>query len=512
MRSRVRALLLVVGVSLALLGGGAGTALAHGGATPGVLSVAQTLGLRELTVALFRPPSGSGEMAVAIAAQQPDPGAPVRVRVVPAGGGGTDDVTSEAMVPTTATTGTDRPALRIERPGAWEVLLGEGPGTARIPLLVPAPVTPGWVWMVRGGLLVGVVALIGALAVRRNRPRTGLTLGAASLVGVAVAATAALLSTSIPAPGTEPTTAAHGSGSDAGAAGSAGGAAMGGMSGMDMGGMSGMDMSGSSDGSAMSGHGSGAVVLGAAATPQDGGPVDLALGLADGSTGAPVDDLVVHDDALIHLAVIGPGNRLWHVHPVRTAPGRYSVALPLTEPGGYGVFAEMERADGGHQVTRSAFALAAPRPASAPAALVSPPSPLSPPTSRGAVEVGGMQVATSVTTPVAGRGSRVQVAFSRGGQPVRNLQGWLGMAGHLMVLGPASTTPEPDPTDPAVSFAHVHDMSAPTPSGYGPVVGFSYVFPAPGRYQLWAQVQHDRQLITVPMTVDVAAATTPAGV
>jgi hypothetical protein len=49
-------------------------------------------------------------------------------------------------------------------------------------------------------------------------------------------------------------------------------------------------------------------------------------------------------------------------------------------------------------------------------------------------------------------------------------------------------------------------MDPPTAAGYGPTIGFSYAFPRPGRYQLWAQVVHDWQLVTVPITVDVAAA------
>ena len=78
------------------------------------------------------------------------------------------------------------------------------------------------------------------------------------------------------------------------------------------------------------------------------------------------------------------------------------------------------------------------------------------------------------------------------------------MGGHLLVLGPSPGPTEPDPTDPATSFAHLHHMDAPVQYGYGPNVAFTYAFPAGGRYQLWAQVQRGWQLVTIPITVHVS--------
>jgi hypothetical protein len=44
-----------------------------------------------------------------------------------------------------------------------------------------------------------------------------------------------------------------------------------------------------------------------------------------------------------------------------------------------------------------------------------------------------MTVDATVGSPVAGQPGRVSLAFADHGAPVRNLQAWLGMAGHLMV-------------------------------------------------------------------------------
>jgi hypothetical protein len=79
------------------------------------------------------------------------------------------------------------------------------------------------------------------------------------------------------------------------------------------------------------------------------------------------------------------------------------------------------------------------------------------------------------------------------------------MAAHLVVLGPGLAG-TPDPADLGSTYGHVHDMGAAGPAGtYGPQVGFDVTFPRPGRYALWAQVQRDWRVVTVPVTLDVPA-------
>jgi hypothetical protein len=377
--------------------------------------------------------------------------------------------------------------LTADGVGAWEVAVSDGAETARIPVAVAAPApTPGWTWAVRIGAVVGVVALVAALALR-HRPRVAVAVGAVAIAGVTVAVTAAATA---PAPASAP--AASPVPGPAPAGGHAGHGGTGGMWGM---------AAPAGDPAPMAAPRGGVVVDAAPTGPATAGaPVDLVLDLTDSSTGAVVDDLAIHDDALIHLAVVGPDGQLSHVHPVRAAPGHYVVRLVPATAGRYGVFAEMERAgDGGHQVARTAVDVAGPAPA------VATPAP-----GPGVRQVGDLQADVAVPDAVAGRPTRITATFSRGGAPVTDLQGWLGMAAHLVVLGPGLSG-APDPADPASSFGHVHDMAAAGPGGtYGPQVGFDLTFPQPGRHQLWVQVQRGWRIVTVPVTVDVAPATTAA--
>lgn len=473
-------LLLLLGVIAVLL---APAAFAHESTPTGVTRFELDLGARELALTITAPPEGGGRMPVVVLPRGEAPPGEVSLAAVRPGGA----PTSPVAVPVAPVGQPHEVALTADAPGAWEITVADGTTVARVPVTVAAPApTAGWVWAVRVGALVGVVALVAALTPSvRERRRLALGLGAVALVGITVAVTAVATAPSAPStPVAEPApvTAPPAGGHDGHA------------------GHGGAPTAATPMPAAAEPMTSGSVVATArTATPAGAGaPVDLELDLTDSSSGAVVDDLAIHDDALIHLAVMGPDQQLAHLHPVRTAPGHYVVRLTPATAGRYGVFAEMERAgDGGHQVARTAIDVAGPAPAPVPAS----PGP-------GPRQVGAMQVDVGVSEAVAGQPARVTARFSENGRPVTDLQGWLGMAAHLMLLGPG-VGGAPDPVDPASAFGHVHDMSPAGPSGtYGPEIGFDHVFPQPGRYQLWMQVQRNWQIVTVPVTVDVAPGST----
>jgi hypothetical protein len=217
------------------------------------------------------------------------------------------------------------------------------------------------------------------------------------------------------------------------------------------------------------------------------------MSLIDSATGRPADDLLIHHGALIHLIVVSPSGGMFHLHPVRVAPGRYEVRLKQGERGTYAMAAEVARRGGGIQLLRASVDAGAPLAST-------PPAPAAP--SPGQI---------NSTVAPAGSPSTIRARFGDSA----DLQPWLGMAGHMMVVGPL-----PDDRDvgkaavaaPIWSHAHAMVPAAPGSSGgqpdesvarYGPEIDFTYTFALPGRYKLWVQAERDYTILTAPTEVEV---------
>ncbi|HET9221293.1 MAG TPA: hypothetical protein VFO07_02260, partial [Roseiflexaceae bacterium] len=180
--------------------------------------------------------------------------------------------------------------------------------------------------------------------------------------------------------------------------------------------------------------------------PTAGQPLTMTLELSDGSTGLPVEDIVPHHEALLHLVILSAdGADFAHVHPARVGPGQYVIPFTPARPGHYSAYAEIQRQDSGTQVIARDFEVGG---------VAAGPIPPAPP-GLGPREVDGMQVnvTSSVTPLTAGRQATFTFNFSADGAPVVDLQPWLGMAGHLIARR----------TDGAI-FAHIHAAEQMPPS------------------------------------------------
>jgi hypothetical protein len=232
------------------------------------------------------------------------------------------------------------------------------------------------------------------------------------------------------------------------------------------------------------------VNLSVSTTPQ-GGATTLHLSLIDSSTGRPADDILIHHGALIHLIVVSPSGAMLHLHPVRVAPGQYEVQLEQRERGTYAMAAEIARRGGGIQLLR----------ASVEANTALAPAPLEAP-SPGQIDA---------TVAAAGSPSSIRARFG----DAADLQPWLGMAGHMMVVGPLADGPDVGKAAVAAPiWSHAHAMvpAAPGSAGgqpdesvarYGPEVDFTYTFALPGRYKLWVQAERGYAILTAPTEVEV---------
>ncbi|MDX8033327.1 hypothetical protein SK803_24175 [Lentzea sp. BCCO 10_0856] len=441
MKRSVSILLLTLGAILGI----AGPALADGAQSGADVHVAQTLGDRDLTVIIRRVAEVPG---------------PVHVDVVTHAGSAPGELTLTARAAGAATSTTkvvlgDKPGfhsgvVQVDRPGPWELAVDE----ATIPFVVPALVPSPWENATYGGFIAaGVLLFVALLVAVFGSPGLALVPTAGVVAAVAVAATAALLSPSIPpiaAPGTQldPT--------------------------YD-------NINDPYQRTSIVDFSRPPVNL----LPRMEGK-DLVLSLTDGSSGRPVDDLLVHDSAFIHLVVVSPSGNLRHLHPIRTAPGEYRARLQASEQGTHAIAAEIARRGGGVQLLRSSVDVSG--------------------TTAAAVNDGKADLATEIRE--AGRPSTITAGFGK-----RDLQPWLGMLGHMIVVGPVPESPVTESPVEAPIWAHVHSMIPPTPgmpdkpdesvAAYGPDVPFTYSFPLPGKYLVWIQVERDYSIVTVPTVVDV---------
>ncbi|MDX3659958.1 hypothetical protein PV646_21880 [Streptomyces sp. ID05-26A] len=438
MKRRGVTLLLVLGAILGI----AAPALADGAQSGADIHVAQSLGGRDLTVIIRRVAEVPGPVHVDVVTHAGTPAGELSLTLRAAGA-----ASSTTKVVLGATPGFYPGQLHVDRPGPWELAVDE----ATIPFVVPALVPSPWENATYGGFIAAGVLLLAAL-VLAVFGKVGLALvpTAGMVAAIAAGVTAALLSPSIPpvaAPGTQ------------------------------------LDPTYDN---VMNPY-ERTSIMDFSRPPVNLVPRmedrDLVLNLTDGSSGRPVDDLLVHDSAFVHLVVVSPSGHLRHLHPVRTAPGEFRARLTDPEQGTHAVAAEIARRGGGVQLLRSSVEVSG---------------------AAQAVRHDG-KAETVVEIREAGRPSTITAKFGE-----RDLQPWLGMLGHMIVVGPMTGTAVDAPI-----WAHVHSMIPPVPgmpdkpdesvAAYGPDVPFTYSFPLPGRYLVWIQVERDYSIVTVPQIVDVPA-------
>ncbi|MFI7129493.1 hypothetical protein ACIBQ1_27600 [Nonomuraea sp. NPDC050153] len=483
----------------------------------GDVHVAQTLGARELTVVLRRITGVPGPLHVDVITRAGTAAGRLTLAVVPTGvstsapaASASGTTVDTAVITLGSRPGTFSAVLDVTQVGPWELSLGDGRRTARIPFVVPKQTaSPAETAAYAGFSGAGVLVLATVLVAVRVRRVWWTLLPAGGLVAcLTVAVTGALLSSRLPLPPSQ--------GDDVDAT-----------------------VDGVSDPYAYVGRQTRdysrppATLLLSSSTDRAGEVAELRLALSDASTGLPLDDVVVHDGALLHLLVIGPSGRLWHLHPIRTGAGEFEVPLALPEAGHYAVSTEFARRGGGVQQLRSATGIDA-VPGSG-ARTTSGDAPAQ--AGTGARTVAGVDVRLTASSLVAGKAA---VLTARVGETA-TLQPWLGMIGHLVVVGPLSPkAPVGTATQGAQVWAHAHSMGAlpdgthdmsdmsgmegmdrmdsmsgltsvngdskadETVAAYGPDVSFVYTFPAAGHYRIWIQAERDDTILTVPYLLQVA--------
>ena len=251
------------------------------------------------------------------------------------------------------------------------------------------------------------------------------------------------------------------------------------------------------------------------------------LNISDAKSGQPVNDFAVVHDKLMHLIVVKK-DLSWfnHIHPEYKGNGTFTVPASLPTSGDYKLYADYTPKDGGNEVAQHEF--------SAGSATTATPQ-LVPDKMSGAWMTKKV-VAHPEGEPNKKGGATYEVALmpmpmpllagqdtmlhfhvrDAKGQPVKDLQPYLGALGHCVILSQDTSKylhshPMEGGMDEAGGMNH--DMSkmgemkssAPPKSG-GPDVMFHTNFPTAGLYKTWGQFMHKGKIITVPFVVTVGAA------
>ncbi|MET7948304.1 hypothetical protein [Micromonospora sp. NPDC005324] len=220
--------------------------------------------------------------------------------------------------------------------------------------------------------------------------------------------------------------------------------------------------------------------------PLDAPAGEFAFRIA-GPDGQPVTRYDVAHDKQMHLIVARRDlSGFRHVHPELAPDGTWRVDTPLTGPGQWRAFADFAPT-GGEPLTLGVDV-------TVPGELTERPLP-APATST---TVDGYTV-TLTGVPQPGRTSSLTLTVSRDGQPVTDLEPYLGAYGHLVALRRGD-----------LAYLHVHPDGTPGDGRTrpGPAVTFLAEVPSAGSYRLYLDFQHGGRVHTAEFTVVAGAAPT----
>ncbi|MFD4021368.1 hypothetical protein [Streptomyces sindenensis] len=224
-----------------------------------------------------------------------------------------------------------------------------------------------------------------------------------------------------------------------------------------------------------------------------GEPAELRFAVVDEDTSRNVTAFRREHGKELHLIVASSDLTTYrHLHPARAADGTWSAPVELPEAGGYRVFADFtpdeKNADGvtlGADLAVSGDAR---------------PGPL--PKAERTVTVDGYEVTLDGALR-PGAGSELKLEVEKDGEPVTDLQPYLGAYGHLVALRAGD-----------LAYLHVHPNGEPGDgrTESGPEVSFTATAPSKGAYRLFLDFRHEGKVRTAAFTVYAggAAAEKPA--
>ena len=212
-------------------------------------------------------------------------------------------------------------------------------------------------------------------------------------------------------------------------------------------------------------------------------------------TGEAVTEFAEVHDKLFHFFIVSRDmTQFFHEHPVLEKDGSFTIEHVIPAPGHYMLFSDFMPVGGGPQMIASPLVTAGWD------GDIASSSPNLKPDTSFVKTANGVTVDLQIdpTKVIAGEEADVPIRFEdeKSGEPVKDLQRYLGAFGHAMMLSE-------DMTEHV--HAHPAEMLEGTAitEGGGPDLTFHALFPKPGNYRIWLQFQRNNVLSTVPFTVRV---------
>lgn len=206
-----------------------------------------------------------------------------------------------------------------------------------------------------------------------------------------------------------------------------------------------------------------------------------------------VKDFHIQHEKPFHLFIVSSDlQHFEHLHPTQQTDGSFTIATVFPQAGMYHLLADIFPVGGVAHVVHQTLVTTGFRGNAVELRARLQPDQVTTKT------VDGLQITLKTAPEKISAAQRTMLRYqltdAKTGQPVTDLQPYLGAWGHTLIL-----------SEDAADYLHSHPLESHLPkSGASPnTIYFETYFPHPGHYRIWSQFQRNNQIITVFFTVAV---------
>ncbi len=215
---------------------------------------------------------------------------------------------------------------------------------------------------------------------------------------------------------------------------------------------------------------------------QAGAETKLAIDIK-AKSGQAIDKFETFQTKKMHLIIVSDDLQTFsHVHPTYQQQGRFEVQANFPQGGNYTLISDYKPESQAEQVSLMQVKVAG-KPASAPKLDFTK-----------AKSIGDTKVQLTTDNLKAGKETMLVFKMQQAnGQPVSDLQPYLGERGHLVIMKSSDPLTRAD-------YIHAHAVQ----HGTGGEVHFMTTFPKAGKYKMWGQFNRSGKIVTADFWVNVS--------